>query len=255
MVLAGKQWGKDKLSPDELMDGLEEIRADLTGGDPTGSRRKRPRTKEEIVQNKRRIHTGGDGNHRFEGERYIAITDKDVRRFQLRKLVDEGGQDAVGGPVPSHPTLQRWHSEEFGLTKNEVDRLEKEDMTAERLVREGWYYWMHRSEEWPVLLGGALVGEGAKRLPNVREEMVLDLEETRALYRELGIKDVERAMMNQLEHSPIGADADHVVFGEDVTRAHVNTPELQEALRKVFILRLQQGIDSGRFGSGKPASS
>jgi len=154
--------------------------------------------------------------------------------------VDEGGQTTVGGPVPSHPTLQRWHSEEFGLPPEEIDRLEKEDWTPEELVSSGWYYWMHRSEPWPVLLGSALVGEGEKRLPEVREQMVIDLEDSRQLYNELGIKDVERAMLNQVEHSPIGADADHVVFGENVTKAHVNTPELQERLREVFILRLHR---------------
>ena len=47
-------------------------------------------------------------------------------------------------------------------------------------------------------------------------------------------------MINQREHSPIGADADHVVFGEDVTRAFVDTPDLQERLRQVFIFRLQR---------------
>jgi hypothetical protein len=30
------------------------------------------------------------------------------------------------------------------------------------------------------------------------------------------------------------------VFGENMTREYVNTPELQEALRKAFILRLHQ---------------
>ena len=235
MATKSKQWGRDRLSPDELMDGLEEIRAEFKKTLPP---RRKATTIPEIAERKRRGHQGGDGNHRFEGERYIATTDKEVRRFQLRKLIDEGGQTTVGGPMPSHPTLQRWHSEEFGVTPEEVDRLEKEDWTPEELVSSGWYYWMHRSEPWPVLLGSALVGEGEKRLPEVQEQMVTDLEVTRELYKKLGIKDVERAMLNQLEHSPIGADADHVVFGEDVTRAHVNTPELQERLRKVFLLRL-----------------
>ena len=104
----------------------------------------------------------------------------------------------------------------------------------------GWYYWMHRSEEWPVLLGSALVGEGEKRLPEVRDRMIRELDEARELYQQLGIKNIDRAMQNQLEHSPIGADDDHVVFGENMTREYVNTPELQEALRKAFILRLHQ---------------
>ena len=99
---------------------------------------------------------------------------------------------------------------------------------------------MHRTEPWPVLLGSALVSEGAKRLPAVREAQLRDLDETRELYESWGIKNIDRAMKNQLEHSPIGADDDHVIFGENMTRQHVNTPELQERLRKVFTLRIQQ---------------
>jgi pyrroloquinoline quinone (PQQ) biosynthesis protein C len=224
------------------MDGLEEIRSEFTGGDPAGLRnRRREETVASIAESKRRIHKGGDGNHRFEGERYLSIDDnKEVRRFQLRKLVDEGGQDSVGGPMPSHPTLQKWHSLEFGLTEAEVHQLEMEDAEADALIRNGWWYWMHRTEEWPVLLGSALVSEGAKRLPEVREAQIRALDESRELYQQLGIKNIDRAMQNQVEHSPIGADDDHVVFGENMTREHVSTPELQEALAKVFTLRLQQ---------------
>ena len=85
-----------------------------------------------------------------------------------------------------------------------------------------------------------MVGEGEKRLPQVREQMIRDLDDARELYKQLGIRDIERAMVNQVEHSPIGADDEHVFFGENMTREHVNTPEFQEALRKVFILRLHQ---------------
>jgi pyrroloquinoline quinone (PQQ) biosynthesis protein C len=237
MVIRERAIGRDPLSGDELLDALEEVR-DENGG---RARPKRPETFEAIAESKRRIHRGGDVNHRFEGERYLAITDnKQARRFQLRKLVDEGGQDSVGGPMPSHPTLQRWHSYEFGLTPEEVNKLEMEDMAPANLTYLGWYYWMHRSEPWPVLLGSALVGEGEKRRPEVRERMIRELDEARALYEQLGIKNIDRAMQNQIEHSPIGADDEHVVFGENMTREYVNTPELQEALRKVFILRLHQ---------------
>ena len=55
-----------------------------------------------------------------------------------------------------------------------------------------------------MLLGSALVGEGEKRLPEVREAQIRALDETRELYEELGIKNIERAMKNQIEHSPIG---------------------------------------------------
>jgi pyrroloquinoline quinone (PQQ) biosynthesis protein C len=242
MAIVTRQFGRDRLSPDELMDGLEEIRSEFTGGDPAGLRnRRREETVASIAESKRRIHKGGDGNHRFEGERYLNIDDnKEVRRFQLRKLVDEGGQDSVGGPMPSHPTLQKWHSLEFGLTEEEVHQLEMEDAEADTLIRNGWWYWMHRTEEWPVLLGSALVSEGAKRLPEVREAQIRALDESRELYQQLGIKNIDRAMQNQVEHSPIGADDEHVIFGENMTRQHVNTPELQEALADVFTLRLQQ---------------
>jgi hypothetical protein len=238
MVASEKKIGQDVLDGDELFEALEEIRASYGGRLRRGSQ---SRTIEDIAEAKRRIHRGGDGNHRFEGERYLAIdSDKAARRFQLRKLIDEGGQDSVGGPLPSHPTLQKWHSLEFGLTEEEVHQLEMEDMAPANLTYLGWYYWMHRTEPWPVLLGSAMVGEGEKRLPEVRERMIRELDEARELYQQLGIKDIERAMVNQVEHSPIGADDEHVVFGERMTREHVNSPELQEALRRVFILRLHQ---------------
>src|SRR2546423_11506503 len=99
---------------------------------------------------------------------------------------------------------------------------------------------MQRTEPWPVLLGSAMVSEGAKRLPEVREAQIMALDDARELYESLGIKNVDRALQNQLEHSPIGADDDHVVFGENMTREHVDSPELQDALRKVYTLRLQQ---------------
>jgi hypothetical protein len=239
MVASEKKLGQDLLDGDELFEALEEIRASYGGRLRRGQS---SRTIESIAEAKRRIHRGGDGNHRFEGERYLNIPNdhKEARRFQLRKLIDEGGQDSVGGPLPSHPTLQRWHSYEFGLSEGEVHELEMEDMAPENLTYLGWYYEMHRTEPWPVLLGSAMVGEGEKRLPEVRERMIRELDEARDLYKQLGIKDIERAMVNQVEHSPIGADDEHVVFGERMTREYVNTPELQEALRKVFILRLQQ---------------
>jgi len=240
MATLTKEWGRETLSPDELMDGLEEIRATYPGG-VRPERGKKAKTVEAIAAQKRRSHLGGDGNHRFEGERYLNIRDnKDARRFQLRKLVDEGGQDSVGGPVPSHPTLSKWQSVEFGVSDEEIHRLEMQDPPPEVLVYGGWYYGMHRTEPWPVLLGSAMVGEGEKRLPEVREAQIRALDETRELYQELGVKNIDRAMKLAIEHSPIGADDDHVVFGENMTREYVNTPELQERLRKVFILRLHQ---------------
>src|SRR5437660_492638 len=157
MAISTKRWGEDVLGPDELLDELEGIR-DAYGGlrRPNG---RKAETIEAIAEQKRRGHRGGDGNHRFEGERYLNITDnKAARRFQLRKLVDEGGQDSVDGPLPSHPTLQKWHSYEFGVSKEEVDKLEMQDFSPQALITSGWWVWMHRNEEWPDLLGSALVG-------------------------------------------------------------------------------------------------
>src|SRR5947209_5613868 len=143
MVIRDKELGQDLLEGDELLDALEVVRASYGGRARPGGR---PTTVEAIAESKRRGHRGGDGNHRFEGERYLNISDnKAARRFQLRKLVDEGGQDSVDGPLPSHPTLQKWHSVEFGLTDEEIHDLEMADATPEQLTYSGWYYWMHRT--------------------------------------------------------------------------------------------------------------
>src|SRR5947209_17280047 len=176
MAISTKRWGEDTFGPDELLDELEEIR-DGYGG----LRRNRGKLDsiEAIAAQKRRSHLGGDGNHRFEGERYLAIQDnKEARRFQLRKLVDEGGQDSVDGPLPSHPTLSKWHSMEFGLSPEEIHDLEMADADPTTLTYNGWYYLMHRTEAWPVLLGSALVGEGEKRRPEVREAQIRALDES-----------------------------------------------------------------------------
>src|SRR5438477_12921298 len=134
MAAVKKEFGRDQLSPDELMDGLEDIRATYPGG-VRPERGKGVKTIESIAAQKRRSHLGGDGNHRFEGERYLNIRDnKDARRFQLRKLIDEGGQDSVGGPVPSHPRLSKWHSAEFGIPEEEVHALEMQDAPPESLT-------------------------------------------------------------------------------------------------------------------------
>ena len=112
------------MSPEAFVEELERIRTEfLDGASPWGrGRRRGKQTKEEIAAGKRKGHVGGDGNHRFEGERYLNAQDRTIRRKQLRKLVDEGGQISVGGPLPGHPTLSKWHSHEFGLTEEERAR-------------------------------------------------------------------------------------------------------------------------------------
>ena len=51
------------------------------------------------------------------------------------------------------------------------------------------------------------------------------------------MEDPDRALENRHEHA--GIDIDHADFNEEVARRFVNTPELQEDLRKAYILRLQ----------------
>lgn len=225
------------LAGEEFLEKLEAIRREFLGGQPFRQRR-RGSTKEEIAAAKRRRHLGGDANHRFEGERYLNCPIRDVRRMQLRKLVDEGGQTSVGGPVPSHPTLEKWHSYEFGLTDEEITRLEKEDPPAESLIVTGWWVALQRSSHWAVAIGSSLVGEGEKRLPEMRERYLREIDELREEYLAMGI-NVDRAIALSLEHAPTGVDAEHAEFGASVVRQYVDTPELQEEMGRAFILNLQ----------------
>jgi pyrroloquinoline quinone (PQQ) biosynthesis protein C len=225
------------LDGEAFLDQLEGIRKEVLGGRPFRQRH-RGSSKEQIAESKRKKHAGGDGNHRFEGERYLGCTDKEVRRKQLRKLVDEGGQVSVGGPMPSHPELDRWHSYEFGLTPDEVLALERQDLSPESLIINGWWFWLQRTSAWPVAIGSSLVGEGEKRLPDVKERYMRDLDDVREEYQEMGV-DVDRAMALMLEHAPIGVDAEHAEFGANVVREYVNNAELQDQMRKAFILTLQ----------------
>ncbi|HLY66516.1 MAG TPA: hypothetical protein VKU60_13360 [Chloroflexota bacterium] len=222
--------------PDEFIEELEGLRRAHLGGRLLRTP-KHYNSKEEVAAAKRRGHLGAnDANHKFEGERYLNCTDRQVRRKQLRKLIDEGGQQTVGVGLPSHPMLGRWESYEFGLTENEIRRLEKQDLDPERFIWQGWRTGMHRDGHWAVSIGSSLVGEGEKRLPEMQEKLQTEIREKRQQYREWGIKDVDRALANAIEHA--GVDIEHSAFGEDVIKRFVNTPELQDELRRAFALTL-----------------
>ncbi|MCH8199294.1 MAG: hypothetical protein IIA54_04395 [Chloroflexi bacterium] len=227
-------------SPEEFVEQLERIRTEfLDGASPWGrGRRGGQQTKEEIAEGKRRSHAGADGNHRFEGERYLGAQDKTIRRKQLRKLVDEGGQTSVGGPLPSHPALSKWHSHEFGLSDEEIAELEMQDMSAESLVSLGWWYLLQRSSPWSVALGSALVGEGSKRLPGAVEHFTLLIDEARQEYAKMGIENIDRAVQLMIEHAPFGVDLEHAMFAEEIVKEFVDTPELQDEMRRAFALTL-----------------
>lgn len=231
----------EKMSPGEFIELLEQTRMEfLEGASPFRGDGVGGKSVEEVAASKRRFHTGGDPNHRFEGERYLGTQDKEIRRKQLRKLIDEGGQTTVGGPMPSHPVLARWHSVEFGLTEEEIDALEKEDAPPETMVKDGFWFDLQRSSDWVVALGSALVGEGSKRLPGAVEHYEHVIENARKQFGEWGIKNIDRAVQLLIEHAPFGADMEHARFGEDVVREAAVTAEQQEAIRKAFILTMQR---------------
>jgi pyrroloquinoline quinone (PQQ) biosynthesis protein C len=239
--VATKQNEQEALSPGEYIELLEQTRHEfLDGASPFRGDTTSGRTKEQIAESKRRFHTGGDPNHRFEGERYLQTENKEIRRKQLRKLIDEGGQTTVGGTMPSHPDLARWHSKEFGLTDEEIDRLEHEDALPETLVKEGFWFDLNRDSHWAVALASALVGEGSKRLPGAQEYYTKLIENAREEYAKLGIENVDRAVQLLIEHAPFGADEEHARFAEEVIRECVDTAELQEEARKAFILTMHR---------------
>lgn len=224
---------KELVPADDLIEELEAIRTEHRKEFPL--RTEIGKTKEEIAEARRRRHAGGSDNHKFEGERYLNCPVKSVRRLQLRKLVDEGGLTIFGGKSPSHPMLDRLGSYEFGLTDEEVGRLEKEDPPAEKLIVRGWWVYLNRTFHWAVAIGSGMVVEGEKKVNPEKEAS--EIEAMRKEYSSMGIKNVDNALWFASEHAVV--DIDHAEFNERVVRQYVNTPKLQNEMRKAFILRLQ----------------
>ena len=225
------------LSPKELVNSLEQIRQEHYKRFPY--RVKTIESKEEfprLAAARLRSHSGGDINHRFEGERYLNCTDKSMRRKQLRKLVDEGGEVAVGGTKVSHPLLARWESYSFGLSPEQIDQAERADADPTVLIWHGWHVCRDRYYPFPISIGSGLVGEGENRL--YADQQIRAIESDAERFREWGVPDVERALLNRKEHA--GIDVEHAEFNERVIKQYCNTAKLQEQIRQVFILRLQQ---------------
>lgn len=225
------------LSPQELIKELEGIRQEHYKTYP--HKVKSLADKDELprlAKGKLRSHSGGDTNHRFEGERYINCQDKKMRRMQLRKLVDEGGEVSVGGEKVSHPLLSRWESYSYGATEAEIDAAEKGDADPTVLIWHGWHIARDRYYPFPVAIGSGLVGEGETAM--FATQSMEAIEKDAVKLREWGIEDVDKALMNRVEHA--GIDAEHAEFNKRVIMTYCTTPELQEEIRQVFILRLQQ---------------
>ena len=230
---AGRQ---EALSPGEFIEDLEITRREFRKKVPYKIREVKSHDEfPKLAQAKRLAHSGGDVNHRFEGERYLNATDKATRRMQLRKLIDEGGQDTVGGPQVSHPTLSRWESYSYGLTPDEVTELEMGDADPHRLVTKGWWVSLMRSNHFAVAIGSGRVAEGETGQRS--KELLEAIERDRQRFTEWGVPDVDKALMNRYEHA--GVDIEHGEFNAATVRRFVTTPELQEDMRRAFILRLQ----------------
>ncbi len=225
------------VSGEELVEELERARIEM-GRDHPIRGRSLPQTMEELAARRRRMHRGGANTVNRNGERYLNCPVKSIRRFQLRKIIDEAGQDIVGGPMPSHEILDRWESCELGLTNEEIDRLEKEDNSPDGLIFTGWWINVHRNAHWSVGIGTAFAGEGEKLNPETRKRILEDLEDKRELYTRLGVKDLERALIRDVEHS--GVDIDHAEFDREVIQQYCDTPEAQDQVRKAFVLRMQR---------------
>ena len=221
------------IPPDQFIAELEQLRAEHRKDYPF--RGNPGKTKQEVGEAKRKNHLGGSDNHKFEGERYLNCTDKTVRRKQLRKLVDEGGLTTFGGKVPSHPMLDRLGSREFGLTDEEIRRLEKDDPLPEKLIVRGWWVHLNRTQHWAVAIGSGMVVEGEKKVNPEHEQKVI--EEMKKDYSAMGVKNIGNAVWFRAEHA--GVDMDHADFNEAVVKQFVDTPELRAAMRQAFILRLQ----------------
>lgn len=96
-----------------------------------------------------------------------------------------------------------------------------------------------------MAIGSSLVGEGEKRIPEIRQRLLEEIETLREDYQAMGIKNVERALANRIEHAEI--DVEHSEFGANVVRDHVNSPDLQAATRKAFIMTRQGSGTNERF--------
>ena len=231
---------------DEFLEELEGYRRERLGGKLLRERGVRGRSLEQLAQEKRERYLGGDPNIPRNGDRYIMCPVKSVRKMQLRKLVDEAGQVSVDPDLlPAHGELNRWEAYEFGVTPEEVQRLVKEDASPEALILAGWWLHLHRTSHWAVSFGSALVGEGEKRVPGIREKLLQEIEDLRREYIALGVKHPERALAERIEHADV--DLDHAEMGANVVRDYVNTSELQDEMRRVFKLTLQGRGTRGGF--------
>jgi pyrroloquinoline quinone (PQQ) biosynthesis protein C len=229
---------REALPPEEFLKELEDLRQEFFKG---RALRVRPhyKTREDIAEAKRRHHVGGPiHNHKYVGEKYLNCPDKDLRRLNLRKVIDECGQTSVGVGLPSHPMLLRWGSHAFGITDEEIDRLEKEDLPPEAFIWNCMKIALHRRSHWAVGMASSLVGEGEKLKPELHKQLLDNIEQLKREYAEMGIEDVDHALGFEIEHAAV--DVEHAEIAVKAIREYINTPELQDEMRRIYILTMQQ---------------
>jgi len=221
---------------EDFIDELEQIRDSWTSGE-RGARA--ARTREAAAEARRKSLQGSSNNHAFTGEQFLNCTDKSLRRIHLQKIMDEGGQTNFGGPIPSHILLAKWEAEACGVSPEEIERLEREDQTPENLITGGWRIYTTRHEPFPITTGLSYEGEGGRYIESQRspEKIKARLDALRKQYEDWDVDDLEKAMMNAAVHAE--ADEDHGKLTQDAIRLYADTPELQEKMREVFILRHQ----------------
>ena len=221
---------------EDFIEELEAIR-DSWGGEDRSARGARSR--DQAADTRRKSLRGSSNNHAFTGEQYLNCPDKELRRKQLQKIMDEGGQSNFGGPIPSHILLAKWEAEGYGVPREEIERLEHEDQTPENLITGGWRIYTTRHEPFPITTGLSYEGEGGRYIESMRnpERIQKRLEALRQQFEEWDVDDVDRAMMNASVHAE--ADEDHGSLTQEAIRRYADTPELQEKMRQVFILRHQ----------------
>jgi pyrroloquinoline quinone (PQQ) biosynthesis protein C len=229
---------REALPADEFIAELDAIRREFLQG---RTLRSRPHytTKDEVAEAKRKRHRGGPiHNHKYVGLKYLNCEDKELRRLNLRKLIDECGQQTVGVGLPSHPVLLRWGSHAFGISDEEIDQLEKEDLPPDVLLWTAMKIYLHRTSHWAIGIAMSYVGEGEKLHPEIQKKLWDQIDQTKAEYVAMGIDDLDKALAFETEHA--GVDVEHAEIAVKAIREFITTPELQDEMRRAFILTLQQ---------------
>jgi hypothetical protein len=105
-------------------------------------------------------------------------------------------------------------------------------------VTRGWWTALNRENHFSVAIGSGCVMEGETGMHS--KELLAAIPKLRKAFVEWGAEDPDKAILNRYEHA--GIDVEHGDFNFEIVRRFCNTPELQDAMRQAFILRLHQQV-------------